>query len=139
MVITLMRHYNWKWNMYHLRDSMIMWLWQATNMTSGTKQQNTNVVWYIQREMVYLSTSKVMSMRKHRLIANNSIDEDIMRHPVYNINGDLFDNHLDNLTIHQYEINITWQLHKHLNITSSTSHLMRSLMHHIITSSFPRL
>ena len=43
--------------------------------------------------------------KKHRLIASQFMKEDIMRHPVYHINGDLFDNHLDNLTIHQYEIN----------------------------------
>ena len=45
--------------------------------------------------------------KKQRLIASQFMNEDIMRHPVYHINGDLFDNHLDNLTIHQYEINIT--------------------------------
>ena len=34
--------------------------------------------------------------KKYRLIASQFMNEDIMRHPIYHINGDLFDYHLDN-------------------------------------------
>ena len=112
-----------------LRDSMIM---RLTQLPIWHQEQNNKC------DMIYslgygiLTINMVRSMRKHRLIANNywwrHHETSCVPH-----RGHLFDNHLDNLTIHQYEINTTssWISSSHhdsfINFTSWQPH-----QHHIM-------
>ena len=75
--------------------------------------QNNNLGIYTERDGIIIGING-KRYRLHRLIAKQFLPDYSERKPIFHKNGDIFDNHLDNLTYKRSEINTnTTLMNKH--------------------------